>query len=141
MANLIDKVIASVAPRAALGRALARRSLSLLTKAGYDAAGGGRRWFRGAGTNQNAESRRSLVVIRNAARELQRNNPYAASALQAVVSGTVGSGIKPVAIHPTSKKKKALADKLMSEWANSIECDFDGRLNLFGLQALAMQTE
>lgn len=141
MANLIDKVIASVAPRVALSRALARRSLSMLTKAGYDAGGGGRRWFRGAGTNQNAELRRSLVTMRNAARELQRNNPYAASALQAVVSGTVGSGIKPVASHPTSKKKKKLADELMAEWANSIECDFDGRLNLFGLQALAMQTE
>ncbi len=141
MANFIDQVIASVAPRVALSRALARRSLSMLTKAGYDAGGNGRRWFSGAGTNQNAETRRSLVAMRNAARELQRNNPYAASALQAVVSGTVGSGIKPVASHPTSKKKKQLADKLMSEWANSIECDFDGRLNLFGLQALAMQTE
>lgn len=141
MPNMLDQVIASFAPRVALSRALARRSLSLLANAGYDAGGSGRRWFRGAGTNQNAENRKSLVAMRNAARELQRNNPYAASALQAVVSGTVGSGIKPVASHPTSKKKKQLADRLMSEWANNIECDFDGRLNLFGLQALAMQTE
>lgn len=141
MPNLLDQMIAAVAPRVAMSRALARRSLALLAKAGYDAGGNGRRWFRGAGTNQNAETRRSLVSMRNAARELQRNNPYAASALQAVVSGTVGSGIKPVASHPTSKKKKQLADKLMAEWANSIECDFDGRLNLFGLQALAMQSE
>lgn len=141
MPNLLDQMIAAVAPRVAVSRALARRSLSLLAKGGYDAGGKGRRWFRGAGTNQNAESRKYLVSMRNSARELQRNNPYAASALQAVVSGTVGSGIKPVATHPTSKKKKQLADKLMAEWANSIECDFDGRLNLFGLQALAMQTE
>lgn len=142
MPSLLDRIIATVSPRAALNRAVARQSMQVLSaRASYDAGGKGRRWFRGAGTNQNAEMRRSLVSMRNVARELQRNNPYAASALQAVVSGTVGSGIKPVASHPTSKKKKKLADELMAEWANSVECDYDGRLNLFGLQALAMQTE
>ncbi len=142
MANLLDQVIAAFAPRTAVSRAVARHSLKMLeARAGYEAGGKGRRWFRGAGTNQNNEMRRSLGNMRNAARELQRNNPYAASALQAVVSGTVGSGIKPVASHPTSNKKKALADKLMAEWANSVECDYEGRLNLFGLQALAMQSE
>lgn len=142
MANLLDQVIAAFAPRAAVSRAVARHSLQMLqARAGYEAGGKGRRWFRGAGTNQNNEMRRSLVNMRNAARELQRNNPYAASALQAVVSGTVGSGIKPVASHPDSPEKKALADALMAEWANSVECDYEGRLNLFGLQALGMQTE
>lgn len=140
--NLLDQLITAFNPRAGLQRTLARRSIAMLdARASYDAAGKGRRWFRSAGTNQNAESRRSLVHMRNNARELQRNNPYAAAALQAVVSGTVGSGIKPVASHPTSKKKKKLADELMAEWANSLDCDNDGRLNLFGLQALAMQTE
>jgi len=140
--KMLESLIEAVAPRAALKRALARKAIDLLdVRAGYDAAGRGRRGMRGRGTTQNAESRRSLVFMRNNARELQRNNPYAASALQAVVSGTVGSGIKPVASHPTSKKKKKLADELMSEWANSVACDFDGRLNLFGLQALSMQTE
>jgi lambda family phage portal protein len=142
MGNFIDGFLAAVAPKAALRRALARRALDLLeVRAGYDAAGKGRRGMFAKGTHQNAESRRSLVALRNNARELQRNNPYASSALQAVVSGTIGSGIKPVASHPTSKKKKKLADELMAEWSNSLGCDHDGRLNLFGLQALAMQTE
>lgn len=142
MNNLLDGLVSYIAPRVAFKRAVARQSLRILNaRAGYDAGGKGRRWFSSPGTTQNAELRRDLVSMRNNARELQRNNPYAASALQAVVSGTVGAGIKPVASHPTSKKKKKLADELMAEWANSIECDFDGRLSLFGLQSLAMQTE
>lgn len=141
MPNLIDAVIAMVSPETALRRAAARSRLqSLEVRNGYDAGGKGRRWFFAAGTSQNTEVRRSLVMMRNAARELQRNNPYAASALQVVVSATIGGGIKPVAIC-TNKKKKKLADELMSEWAGSIECDHEGRLNLFGLQSLAMQTE
>ncbi len=142
MVRIIESFIEAVAPRAALKRALARKAIDLLdVRAGYDAGGKGRRGMFSRGTTQNAETRRSLVSMRNNARELQRNNPYASSALQAVVSGTIGSGIKPVASHPTSKKKKKLADELMAEWASSVNCDFDGRLNLFGLQALAMQTE
>jgi lambda family phage portal protein len=142
MSNLFEGLIQAVAPRVALKRALARKAIDLLdVRAGYDAAGKGRRGMFSRGTTQNAEGRRSLVALRNNARELQRNNPYASSALQAVVSGTVGSGIKPVASHPTSKKKKKLADELMAAWARNVSCDFDGRLDLFGLQALVMQTE
>ncbi len=146
MSNIIDSVLGYFNPRAALSRALARRSLNMLeVKAGYDASGKGRRWVRAAGTNQNAEMRRSLTAMRNVSRELQRNNPYAAAALQAVVSGTVGGGIKPVAVHPAKnrngERKKALANSLMSDWAGSTFCDYDGRLNLFGLQSLCMQTE
>jgi lambda family phage portal protein len=142
MINFLEKFIANVAPKLAVQRALARRSLSILsTEAGYEGAGRGRRGFHGSGASQNTVMRRDLVWMRNNAREFQRNNPYAASALQAVVSGTIGGGIKPVAHHPTSKKKKKLADQLMAEWAASTFCDYEGQLNLFGLQSLAMQTE
>lgn len=142
MIKFIENIIADMSPRYALQRALARRSLDILNaSAGYEGAGRGRRGFRGTGASQNAVMRRDLVAMRNNAREFQRNNPYAAAALQAVVTGTVGAGIKPVAKHPTSKKKKKLADQLMQEWASSTGIDFDGQLNLFGLQSLAMQTE
>lgn len=142
MGNVIGSVLGSISPNWALKRAIAKHSLTMLkARAGYDAGGKGRRWFSAAGTNQNAENRRSLVAMRNVARELQRNNPYAYTANQVVVSGTVGGGIKPVAVHATSKRKKQLADELMAEWASSTNCDYEGRLNLFGLQAMAMQTE
>lgn len=143
MIKFIENIIADISPKLALQRALARRSLTILSdaNAGYEGAGRGRRGFRGTGASQNAVLRRDLVSMRNNAREFQRNNPYAAAALQAVVTGTVGAGIKPVAKHPTSKKKKKLADQLMSEWASATGCDFDGQLNFFGLQSLAMQTE
>jgi lambda family phage portal protein len=146
MINPIESLIRFVNPQAALEREIARQRLRLVggknrdVKNSYDAGGKGRRWFSAAGSNQNVEMRRSMVAMRNVARELQRNNPYAQSALQVVVSSTVGGGIKPVAIC-INKKKKKLADELMTEWANSVSCDLDGRLNLFGLQALAMQTE
>lgn len=136
MIKFIENIIADMSPRYALQRALARRSLDILNaSAGYEGAGRGRRGFRGTGASQNAVMRRDLVAMRNNAREFQRNNPYAAAALQAVVTGTVGAGIKPVAKHPTSKKKKKLADQLMQEWASSTGIDFDGQLNLFGLQS------
>lgn len=141
MPNLLDSLITAINPQAGLVRAVARGRLRVLeTKASYDAGGKGRRWFTAAGTNQNAEMRRSLVSMRNVSRELQRNNPYAQSALQVVVSSTIGGGIKPVAICKNKIKKK-LADELMAEWSSSLACDYDGRLNLYGLQALMMQTE
>lgn len=77
--NWLDKAVASVSPTRGLRRAQARQMMNVL--AGYDAAGKGRRWFRGSGTSQNSEMRKGLVPMRNAARELERNNPYVASAI------------------------------------------------------------
>ncbi|TQV85200.1 phage portal protein [Exilibacterium tricleocarpae] len=140
--NGLDRVIAYFDPIRAHRRARARFQTEILSaQADYDAGGRGRRWFRGTDADQNTVLRRSLPTIRAAARELDRNNVYVETANWVVTANTIGVGITPVAKHPTSKRKKQLADRLMTDWANSTQCDFTGRHNLFGLQALAMHGE
>jgi lambda family phage portal protein len=139
--NPIDKLLAAVSPQWALDRAQARAKMKILEaqNSGYDAAGKGRRntWSRGSDGSQNAENRNALPLLRARHRDLVRNNPYAASAVNVRVAYTVGEGIVPSAHHPTSKRKVKLANQLMREWAQSTDCDVEGKLNLFALQALS----
>lgn len=141
--NLIDSLLAAVAPQRALIRAQARFRLGLLQAhaSGYDAAGKGRRntWSRGSDKSQNSENRGALTLLRARHRDLVRNNAYAASAVNVRVAYTVGDGIMPTAYHPTSKRKQALANQLMREWAQSVDCDVEGRNNLAALESLAFR--
>lgn len=141
--NLIDRLLATVSPQRALTRAQARLRLDLINAqaSGYDAAGRGRRntWSRGSDQSQNAENRNALTLLRARHRDLVRNNPYAASAVNVRVAYTIGDGIMPTAYHPTSKRKQQLANKLMREWALSTDCDVEGRHNLLALESLAFR--
>ena len=142
--NKLDKAIAYIAPRRAAIRAKARYQIDLLeSRAGYDGAGKGRRntWVRGPSTSQNTESKAALSILRGNYRELVRNDAYASSALDTIVSNTIGEGIMPVAKHASSPYKAKLAQELMHEWMQSLDCDAAGCMNLFGLQSLAMRTE
>lgn len=141
--NPIDRILAAVAPQRALNRAQARFKMRLLEaqSSGYDAAGKGRRntWTRGSDGSQNSENRNALTLLRARHRDLVRNNPYAASAVNVRVAYTVGDGIMPTAHHPDDKDKQALANKLMREWSQSTSCDVEGRLNLAALESLAFR--
>ncbi len=142
--NLIDRAIMAVAPQRGLARVKARALASVITtEAGYDGAGKGRgnEWVRGSDSSQNAENRQALTSLRYRHRELARNNPYVAAAIDSTVSLTVAEGITPAAKHPTDPEKAKLANELMLEWAQSLFCDADGRLNLFGLQSLIVRSE
>lgn len=141
--NPIDRFLAAVAPQRALSRAQARLRLRMIEahNSGYDAAGRGRRnqWSRGSDKSQNSENRTALTLLRARHRDLVRNNPYAASAVNVRVAYTVGDGIMPTAYHPTSKRKQDLANKLMREWSSTPDCDLEGRSNLAALEALAFR--
>jgi len=140
--SFLDRAILALDPQRAQKRQYARmvtaRLQAMSAAAGYDGAGKGRRWFRGAGTSQNAEGRLSLKALRDASRELERNNPYVGNAVNAIDTYTVGTGITPKAKHADkskkAKRKIALADSLMRDWMQNPEIDFDGQLDLFGLQ-------
>lgn len=73
-------------------------------------------------------------VLRARARDLVRNNGYAASACESFVGAMVGSGIKPSVLLSDGAQKDAL-QKLWREWSD--EADFDGVTDFYGLQALA----
>lgn len=140
--NLLDRTIGYFSPEAALKRARARIQADRIDQvmAKFDAAGTGRRnsdWY-GADTSANAEIGSALILLRGRSRELVRNNPYAAKALDVIVSNTIGSGIMPAA-KSTNLRKKRLADELMAEWMN--HCDMNGRLNFYALQSLMMRSE
>lgn len=134
--NWIDRAIGVVAPSTALRRVKARTLLTSLRS--YEAAGTGRRtsgWHRG-GSDANAANGPALSVLREQARDLVRNNSWAAEGLRVVVDNTVGWGIQA--------KASAAADKTLTErwrrWSETTECDADGRLSFAGLQALTMRT-
>ncbi|MDC0003797.1 phage portal protein [Porticoccaceae bacterium] len=141
--NWIDRAISFVSPAMGAARAKSRYVIDIIdSRAGYDAAGAGRRntWVRGSDSSQNAENKRSLTILRARHREQARNNVYAASAIDTRVSVTVGEGIIPVAKH-SNKRKAALANELMQEWAKSTWCDADGSSDLYGLESLIMRAQ
>jgi len=97
----------------------------------YEAAATGRRtqnWYRTT-TDANAAIGPSLTYLRNAARDLVRNNGYAEAGLNAIVDHTIGWGIRASAKHEAWKR-----------WTESTEIDAEGRLDLAGLQKLVTRT-
>lgn len=132
--NLLDKLIGIVAPERAVRRWQARLALGEIRS--FEGAKRGRRtagWIT-TGSSANAENQMALPTLRNRSRDLVRNNPWCKKALESWVGNVVGSGIR---CNLASHKKLGKAFK---RWANSRECDADGHLNLYGLQALAART-
>lgn len=129
-ATWFDRVVGQVAPQWQLRRLRARIASDLLARH-YEGAAVGRRtqgWRRPTG-DANTIIGPSLAKLRETARDLVRNNPYAASAIETIVNHTVGDGI--VAASPTPA---------WSAWAETSACDADGRHNLAGLEKLVMRT-
>ena len=136
--TLFDRAMLAVAPKWALSRLRARAIAATLARH-YDAAQGGRRtvgWGRST-ADANAENLPAIWVLRAHARELVRNNAWARNALRIIAKNTVGWGIQPKAVGAADTA--AVAD-LWKRWAGTTDCDADGRLTFYGLQALAMRT-
>jgi lambda family phage portal protein len=132
----IDRVTAPLAPRWTLRRQHARIASGLF-KRRYDAASIGRRtsgWRRSSGDG-NAVVSSALVLLRENARDLVRNNPYAESALNTIVDHAVGWGIEA---KPFPADKRAAA--IWKAWAGTTDCDADGRHDFAGIQKLVMRT-
>lgn len=128
--SALDSLIGFISPSAQLKRSRARAAASLLERS-YDGAKTGRRtsgWTTG-GTSANAEISPAITLLRNRSRDLVRNNPYAAKAINALVSNAIGIGITPTLSN---------GQELWAKWAT--ECDADGQLDLYGLQMLAART-
>jgi lambda family phage portal protein len=128
--NWLDSAIGFVAPERQLRRAQAREALDLLRS--YDAAKRTRRTsgWRSAGTSANAEVVPSLSTVRNRSRELVRNNPYALRAVNVLAAKSIGTGIR--ARWPDG------AAKVWAEFCDN--CDHEGDLDFYGLQALMART-
>ncbi|HZT32779.1 MAG TPA: phage portal protein [Gemmataceae bacterium] len=145
--NLLDKAISVVSPRAALRRVRHRVALELTAgylerhaqRFRYEGASAGRRsngWYA-ASTDANVELMGSLIWLRNRSRDLVRNNPYAARAIEELAGNVVGTGIVPKA-----KTGNVAIDKVIdAEWPFFAEtCDTPQRLDFYGMQTLTVRT-
>ena len=145
--NLLDRAISVVAPRVALQRVRSRVALELTTgylerhavRFRYDGATAGRRshgWYA-ASTDANVELMGSLIWLRNRSRDLIRNNPYAARAVEELAGNVVGTGIVPKA-----KTGNTAIDKIIdAEWQFFADaCDTPQRLDFYGMQTLTVRT-
>lgn len=136
-----DRFWLSVAPGYAQRRIQARARVQLMARH-FEAAQGGRRtdgWRRQA-TDVNAANAPALAALRELARDLRRNNGWARRGVQAITNNTVGWGIMPKAKPGRSEGRARAAIELWNDWADTTACDYDGLLNFYGLQRLAMDT-
>ena len=136
--NWLDRTIGAVAPAVALRRLRQRQALQLMQRA-YEGAKAGRRtdgWVT-PGTGANAEIGPASSRLRDRSRDLVRNNPYAAKAVNALVSNLVGTGNVPRARAKRPAIAKA-ADQLWLQFAAS--CDSEGLTDFGGLQALIVRS-
>ena len=136
--NILDRVVAAISPEMGLLRVRARGAMDVLRRE-YDGAKTGRRtdgWIT-AGNDANAEIAVASTRLRNRARDLVRNNPFAAKAVVTYASSMVGSGIRPRP-KADSKNLDAKVTSLWEEFSN--QCDTDGCTNFYGLQTLMVRS-
>jgi lambda family phage portal protein len=129
-ANALDRMIGWWSPQRQLARVKAR-AITEVVKRHYEGAATGRRtqgWRRGT-SDANAAAEGALGPLRNVARDLVRNNPYAARAVAVIVDEVVGWGLMASA-----------AGEDWRAWAETTACDVDGRNDFAGLQKLVLRT-
>lgn len=138
MSNFFESFIGFFSPDSALKRAQKRFALAELRS--YEAAGKGRRTdsWRATANSANTENYSSIVTLRNRSRDMVRNNVYAKSAIDVISTNTIGTGILP---NPKSADEKNLTNikQAWRQWAETPMCDFNGRLNFYGLQEQVMR--
>lgn len=133
---MLDRLVGRLSPGWQLRRMRARAQVEIMQRH-YEAASTGRRtmgWRRPIG-DANAVMGPALQPLRDAARDLVRNNPYAESALSTIADHTVGWGITGKPRTPDARTLEA-----WRRWSESTDCDADGRHDFAGLQKLTMRT-
>lgn len=163
--NLLDRAIAAVAPGVAVQRAADRLRLQALGtlptvggstgsgisasgETGYTSTGGTdgflSRWIARP-RSAAADTLRGISLQRGQARDLVRNNPIAASAINTNVVRAIGTGLayspQPhlATLGWSPEQGAEWAAEVAAEfslWADSAECDWCGELNFYQLQDL-----
>lgn len=129
--NVLDKTIAWMSPKAGMRRFDQRRS--------YEAATSGRRsksFSHASSTGANLEIGMALTRLRDRSRHFVRNNGWAKRAITSISDHTIGEGIRPA---PTGTRLQVKKIKdIWRSWAESTDCDWDGKNTFYGLQHLIM---
>jgi len=141
--TFLDRQIERIAPAFYRRRLAARLEIEMMREArqAYDGATRGRRaaGWRAAGTDANAEISRGGARLRNVARDMVRNNPHAARAVQVISEGVVGAGITPnfAGVNPSDLKR---LNELKARHLETTAVDAAGKHDLYGLQNLAVRS-
>lgn len=85
-----------------------------------------------SGGSANAEVGMAAATVARRARDAVRNDPYASRIVDLWTGNAVGAGI-------TTRWPDQRHADAWRRWAESTACDAEGRLDLYGLQALAMR--
>lgn len=155
--NVLDKLIAYVAPKTAARRLMARAALSSV--GAYSGAGGytgARRdrpgttnWNPGGGS-PNTDIIPDLPALRERSRDQMRNAPVAVGAINTTVGHVVGTGlscspaIQAEILGITEEEAtawNAARKHAFNVWAMSTDCDVARQCNFYGLQDLGLRTE
>ncbi len=152
--NLVDRVVEVFAPERALARARARAMLALSgSGSGYAGADRTRRAQRHWDPRPNSADQATLPDLpnlRSSSRDLVRNNPLAAGAINTVTTSVVGTGL---GVQPqiAAQRLRLTADQarewqqqakdLFELWAaNALWCDIAGQLTFYEQQELAFRS-
>jgi lambda family phage portal protein len=141
--KLLEQALAVVSPGWAAQRARDRRTFELLSERRYEGATKGRhaKGWKSPRTSGNAAAFGARETLRDRSRDLARNNPWAARALQVLTTNVVGTGIRPqVRQLGTAFQQRAKDfEALWYDWAGTTVCDADRRVDFYGLQAAALR--
>lgn len=92
-------------------------------------------WKTGSG-DANTQLAASLSTLRERSRDLRRNNPFAHKVIELIANNTVGKGIQTRITGPNSE----FLQEQWNKWTERNLFDYDGRLNLGGMQRLIMES-
>ena len=139
--NPFEQLLATIAPRVALRREAARLQLEQMRK--YSAAGRGRRtsdWMVQR-ASADAASAMGFGEMRDRARDLMRNNPWARRIVQVWSDNLIGEGwsFKAKDGRRNGRRGKDVT-KLMQAWMKDpLQCDYYGKANFDGLAKQVVQ--
>lgn len=136
--TIIDRAVGYFAPQAGLERMRARAMMSAMQH--YDAAGRSNRTkgYKAPPGDANAAARGG-ARMRLVARDMVRNNAIAKRAVAALVDNIVGDGIIPAIEAESDAHERVLTEALLEHF-DTTAVDAVGRLNLYGLQRLAVDS-
>lgn len=143
-ANLLDRAIAILAPKAGFERLRARTAFEAMRA--YEGATKGRRGDRwkkvGGGMSADSQLLPALEILRERSHHMVANNEWATKAQSVVCSHTVGPGILPRLSsangRPIPAQRKRRITAAIRKAITSTEIDITGDKTLFGLQEMAM---
>jgi lambda family phage portal protein len=115
----------------------AQKQLAVTHLRAFESAKESRRtenWYTRNG-GPNADIRTAWRLLTRRHQDLVDSNPWANRAVRVITNNWVGDGI----IGSPQGGSRRYADA-WNDWADSVECDFNGKLNWYGLQALIART-